>query len=216
MYKILLIVDASFFAHGFSHYVGGLDSFEVDTIGTTETAISKIDMALADLVVLDPHMDGGAGSDVLKYLRLHSPDLPVILLTAHIDPERTIEAMQMGVKGIALKGSIPDTIVRGIKTVLAGGFWFDENVTKPALQYSADRPNRVTRSDELLTKREHQIVDLVCLGLRNRQIADQCSLTEGTVKIHLNSIFRKLSLSSRAELIVNREDLRSKKAVPVN
>lgn len=216
MYKILLIVDASFFAHGFRHYVGSLDAFAVDTIGTAETAISKLDMGRPDLVIIDPLMDGGAGSDVSKYLRLHYPDVPVIHLTSHIDPEKTIEAMQAGVKGIALKDSNPDTVVRGIKTVLTGGFWFDENVTRPALQYSADRPNRVTRSDELLTKREHQIVDLVCLGLRNRQIADQCSLTEGTVKIHLNSIFRKLSLSSRAELIVNREDLRAKKAVPVN
>ncbi len=56
-----------------------------------------------------------------------------------------------------------------------------------------------------------EIVDLVCLGLRNRQIADRCDLTEGTVKIHLNSIYRKLGVASRAELIVNREGMRSAK-----
>jgi two-component system nitrate/nitrite response regulator NarP len=52
---------------------------------------------------------------------------------------------------------------------------------------------------------------LVCLGLRNRQVADRCDLTEGTVKIHLNSIYRKLGVASRAELIVNREGMRSHK-----
>ena len=54
-----------------------------------------------------------------------------------------------------------------------------------------------------------EIVELVCLGLRNRQIADRCTLTEGTVKIHLNSVYRKLGVSSRAELIVKREGMRS-------
>jgi len=49
----------------------------------------------------------------------------------------------------------------------------------------------------------------VCLGLRNRQIADRCTLTEGTVKIHLNSVYRKLGVASRAELIVKREGMRS-------
>jgi two-component system nitrate/nitrite response regulator NarP len=77
------------------------------------------------------------------------------------------------------------------------------------LQYSIEKPTGSVRSDDLLTKRELEIVDLVCLGLRNRQIADRCDLTEGTVKIHLNSVYRKLGVASRAELIVNREGMRS-------
>jgi two-component system, NarL family, nitrate/nitrite response regulator NarL len=153
----------------------------------------------------------------LRYLRLHYPNVPAMFLTVHIDPEQTIEAMRLGIRGIALKDSDPDIIIEGINTVLAGGKWFESGVTEPALQYSIEKPSGNIRSDDLLTKREHEIVDLVCLGLRNRQIADRCDLTEGTVKIHLNSIYRKLGVASRAELIVNREGMRStKKATAIN
>ena len=217
MRNILVVDDHPFFLHGFSQYLGDTKEFEVDTALSVDEAIGKIDVSRPDLAMLDVTMHGGGGLRVLRYLRLHYPNVPAMFLTVHIDPEQTIEAMRLGIKGIALKDSDPDVIIEGINTVLAGGKWFESGVTEPALQYSIDKPTRTIRSDDLLTKREREIVDLVCLGLRNRQIADRCDLTEGTVKIHLNSIYRKLGVASRAELIVNREGMRSgKKETTVN
>ncbi len=211
MHSILVVDDHPFFLHGFSQYLGDTNEFEVDTALSVDEAITKIDVARPDLAMLDVTMHGGGGLRVLRYLRLHYPNVPAMFLTVHIDPEQTIEAMRLGIKGIALKDSDPDIIIEGINAVLAGGKWFESGVTEPALQYSIERPSGSVRSDDLLTKREHEIVDLVCLGLRNRQIADRCNLTEGTVKIHLNSIYRKLGVASRAELIVNREGMRANK-----
>jgi two-component system, NarL family, nitrate/nitrite response regulator NarL len=212
MRNILVVDDHPFFLHGFSQYLGETSEFEVETALSVDEAITKIDGARPDLAMLDVTMHGGGGLRVLRYLRLHYPNVPAMFLTVHIDPEQTIEAMRLGIKGIALKDSDPDVIIEGMKTVLAGGKWFESGVTEPALQYSIEKPTGKVRSDDLLTKREHEIVDLVCLGLRNRQVADRCDLTEGTVKIHLNSIYRKLGVASRAELIVNREGMRSKKS----
>lgn len=212
MRNILVVDDHPFFLHGFSQYLGETSEFEVETALSVDEAITKIDGARPDLAMLDVTMHGGGGGlRVLRYLRLHYPNVPAMFLTVHIDPEQTIEAMRLGIKGIALKDSDPDVIIEGMKTVLAGGKWFESGVTEPALQYSIEKPTGKVRSDDLLTKREHEIVDLVCLGLRNRQVADRCDLTEGTVKIHLNSIYRKLGVASRAELIVNREGMRSNK-----
>lgn len=212
MQNILLIVDHGFYLLGLTQFLGSMRDFEVETASTADEATDKIEAATPGLVLLDPEMDGDRGAELLKFLRLHFPEIPVILFVTQVDPEQSIEAMQIGVKGIVLKDGDPDIMVNAMSSVVSGGYWFESNITQPALQYSLDRPKRLTRSDELLTKREHEIVDLVCLGLRNRQIADQCSLTEGTVKIHLNSIFRKLNVASRAELIVNREGMRAKKA----
>jgi two-component system, NarL family, nitrate/nitrite response regulator NarL len=209
MRSILVVDDHPFFLHGFSQYLGETREFEVDTALSVDEAITKIDAARPDLAMLDVTMHGGGGLRVLRYLRLHYPNVPAMFLTVHIDPEQTIEAMRLGIKGIALKDSDPDVIIDGMNTVLAGGKWFETAVTEPALQYSIEKPTGTLRSDDLLTKRELEIVELVCLGLRNRQIADRCDLTEGTVKIHLNSIYRKLGVASRAELIVNREGMRS-------
>ena len=217
MRNILVVDDHPFFLHGFSQYLGDTKEFEVDTALSVDEAINKIDAARPDLAMLDVTMHGGGGLRVLRYLRLHYPNVPAMFLTVHIDPEQTIEAMRLGIKGIALKDTDPDIIIEGINTVLDGGKWFEAGVTEPALQYSIEKPTGSVRSDDLLTKREHEIVDLVCLGLRNRQIADRCDLTEGTVKIHLNSIYRKLGVASRAELIVNREGMRStKKTTAIN
>ncbi len=215
MHNILVVDDHPFFLHGFSQYLGDNNEFEVDTALSVDEAITKIDKLRPDLAMLDVTMHGGGGLRVLRYLRLHYPNVPAMFLTVHIDPEQTIEAMRLGIKGIALKDSDPDVIIEGMNIVLAGGKWFETAVTEPALQYSIEKPTGSVRSDDLLTKRELEIVELVCLGLRNRQIADRCDLTEGTVKIHLNSIYRKLGVASRAELIVNREGMRSaKKKVP--
>jgi two-component system nitrate/nitrite response regulator NarP len=209
MTSILVVDDHPFFLHGFSQYLEDICDFTVDTALTVDEAIAKLDAAQPDLAMLDVTMHGGGGLRVLRHMRLHYPHTPTMFLTVHIDPEQTIEAMRLGVKGIALKDSDPEVIINGMNTILAGGKWFERGVTEPALQYSVDKPSRSIRSDDLLTKREMEIVELVCLGLRNRQIADRCTLTEGTVKIHLNSVYRKLGVASRAELIVKREGMRS-------
>ena len=214
MNNILVVDDHPFFLHGFSQYLGEHSEFEVETALSVDEAITKIDAARPDLAMLDVTMHGGGGLRVLRYLRLHHPNVPAMFLTVHIDPEQTIEAIRLGIKGVALKDSDPDAIIEGMNIVLAGGKWFENGVTEHALQYSIDKPTGSVRSDDLLTKRELEIVELVCLGLRNRQIADRCDLTEGTVKIHLNSIYRKLGVASRAELIVNREGMRSAKKSP--
>ena len=209
MTSVLVVDDHPFFLHGFSQYLEDICDFSVDTALSVDEAIAKLDTARPDLAMLDVTMHGGGGLRVLRHMRLHYQHIPAMFLTVHIDPEQTIDAMRLGVKGIALKDSDPEVIINGMNTILAGGKWFEPGVTEPALQYSVDKPSRGIRSDDLLTKREMEIVELVCLGLRNRQIADRCSLTEGTVKIHLNSVFRKLGIASRAELIVKREGMRA-------
>jgi DNA-binding NarL/FixJ family response regulator len=209
MTNILVVDDHPFFLHGFSQYLANGYDFTVETALSVDEAIAKLDTVRPDLAMLDVSMQGGGGLRVLRHMRLHYPDIPAMFLTVHVEPEQTIEAMRLGIKGIALKDSDPEVIINGMKTILAGGKWFEQSVTEPALQYSVDKPSRTVRSDDLLTKREMEIVDLVCLGLRNRQIADRCALTEGTVKIHLNSVYRKLGVASRAELIVKREGMRS-------
>ena len=209
MTNILVVDDHPFFLHGFSQYLANGYDFTVETALSVDEAIAKLDTVRPDLAMLDVSMQGGGGLRVLRHMRLHYPDIPAMFLTVHVEAEQTIEAMRLGIKGIALKDSDPEVIINGMKTILAGGKWFEQSVTEPALQYSVDKPSRTVRSDDLLTKREMEIVDLVCLGLRNRQIADRCALTEGTVKIHLNSVYRKLGVASRAELIVKREGMRS-------
>jgi two-component system, NarL family, nitrate/nitrite response regulator NarL len=208
MHKVLIVDDHPFFLHGFGQYLETAGDFSISTALSVDEAISTIDQERPDLAMLDVTMHDGGGLRVLRHLRLHYPAVPAMFLTVHIDPEQTIAAMRLGVRGIALKDSDPDTIVEAMGIVLAGGKWFESGITEVALRYSIDQPKRTVRSEDLLTKREREIVDLVCEGLRNRDVALRCDLAEGTVKIHLNSIFRKLGVASRSELIVHRGGMR--------
>ncbi len=209
MHKILIVDDHPFFLQGFGQYLASLEKYEISTALSVDEAIEIIENELPDLAMLDVTMHHGGGPRVLRHLRHHHPSVPAMFLTVHIDPEQTIEAMRLGIRGIALKDSDPDTIVDAMEIVLGGGKWFEGGVTEVALRHSIDTPTRTMRSDDLLTKRELEIVELVCLGLRNRDIADRCNLAEGTVKIHLNSIFRKLGVASRSELIVHRGGMKA-------
>jgi two-component system, NarL family, nitrate/nitrite response regulator NarL len=208
MHRVLIVDDHPFFLHGFGQFLEASGGFAIKTALSVDEAVASIDEERPDLAMLDVTMHDGGGLKVLRHLRLHFPSVPAMFLTVHIDPEQTIEAMRLGVRGIALKDSDPDTIAEAMKIVLAGGKWFESDVTEIALRHSIDQPTRAVRSDDLLTKRELEIVELVCLGLRNRDIAQRCNLAEGTVKIHLNSIFRKLGVASRSELIVHRGGMR--------
>ncbi len=216
MHKVLIVDDHPFFLHGFGQYLESAGDFSISSALSVDEAISKIDAELPDLAMLDVTMHNGGGIKVLRHLRQYHPSVPAMFLTVHIDPEQTIEAMRLGIRGIALKDSDPDTIVEAMGVVLEGGKWFESGVTEIALRHSIDQPSRTVRSDDLLTKREQEIVDLVCLGLRNREIAQRCDLAEGTVKIHLNSIFRKLGVVSRSELIVRRGGMREKSRPNLN
>jgi DNA-binding NarL/FixJ family response regulator len=204
MHNVLIVDDHPFFLHGFGKYLETAGNFAIKTALSVDEAITSIEGDRPDLAMLDVTMHNGGGLKVLRHMRLHYPTIPAMFLTVHIDPEQTIEAMRLGVRGIALKDSDPDTIIEAMEIVLKGGKWFESGVTEIALRHSIDQPTHMVRSDDLLTKRELEIVDLVCLGLRNRDIAERCGLAEGTVKIHLNSIFRKLGVASRSELIVHR------------
>jgi two-component system, NarL family, nitrate/nitrite response regulator NarL len=209
MHNVLIVDDHPFFLHGFSQYVKESGDFAIRTALSVDEAIEKIEEQCPDLAMLDVTMHGGGGIKILRHLRRYHPNVPAMFLTVHVDPEQTIEAMRLGISGIALKDADPETIVAAMETVLGGGKWFDSNVTEPALRFSIDKPSRSIRSNDLLTKREAEIVELVCLGLRNRDIANKCDLAEGTVKIHLNSIFRKLGVASRSELIVQQGGLKA-------
>lgn len=209
MHNVLIVDDHPFFLHGFSQYVQGSGNFAITTALSVEEAIQKIDDNRPDLAMLDVTMNGGGGLRILRHIRRFYPTVPSMFLTVHVDPEQTIEVMRLGISGIALKDADPEIIIGAMETVLSGSKWFDTNVTEPALRFSIDKPSRTLRSNDLLTKREAEIVELVCQGLRNRDIASRCDLAEGTVKIHLNSIFRKLGVTSRSELIVQQGGMKA-------
>jgi DNA-binding NarL/FixJ family response regulator len=111
-----------------------------------------------------------------------------------------VDAVRFNVGGIVLKESASRTLVQCVRTVAGGERWLDQQTIHGALESMLRREAGLAKASKMLTKREMEIVRMVATGLRNKQIADQLNITEGTVKMHLHSIYDKLKVTGRVEL----------------
>jgi len=154
-----------------------------------------------EILVLDIRMPERSGLEVLRTLRARGDARPVILLTGSINDQDAREAMELGVNGLVIKATAPRDLLICLDAVSRGRRWFDQEVMQRAMDLTQS-PGRERDPLEQLSPRERGIVALVLRGLRNKEIAEELRLTEGTVKVHLHKIFEKAGVRSRTELIL--------------
>ena len=181
----------------------------VGTAGTGEAALREVDRLRPDILLLDLQMPGGSGMDVLRRIRADKKSSPrraplkVVLLTAAIDDSSLLEAKSLKVQGMVLKNSDPAYLLDCLDRVRHGRTWIDPEL--------ADRSKRLARSvavgrRAVLAPRERQLIGFVRQGLRNRAIAEQLGVTEGTVKTYLHAMFEKLGVRTRTELAMRADE----------
>jgi two-component system nitrate/nitrite response regulator NarP len=158
-----------------------------------------------DLLLLDVNLPDGSGLDVLRRL-LRSRSRPkVILLTAGMDDSQLLAAAELDPEGMVLKTSDPELLLESMEAVVSGKRWIDSEIverTRQAQERAASAPP--------LTRRERELVELVRQGLRNRDIAAELGVTEGTVKVYLHAIFDKFRVENRTELALRAAELISR------
>ena len=155
-----------------------------------------------DVLVLDLRMPDADGLTVLAELEELKLPTKVVLLTAEVTEDDMLEATRLGVRGFVLKETAPNLLVKCIHKVAAGGRWLETRTAALALEKAAKRDLAYRDLRERLTQRELEIVRAVTDGLRNKEIADQLRISEGTVKMHLHNIYEKLSVRSRMQLSI--------------
>jgi two-component system nitrate/nitrite response regulator NarL len=154
-----------------------------------------------DILLLDLRMPEKDGLAVLEEVNFDSLPTRVIVLTAAEDDRDVVRAMRLGARGIVLKQSASDLLVKSIYKVFGGEIWLDNHMTAEVMKAftkSADSGPR--REKPLLSDREKEIVQLVAQGYRNKEIGEKLFISEQTVKNHLHNIFDKLGVSDRLEL----------------
>lgn len=172
----------------------------VATARTGKDVLESIPTARPEVLVLDIQMPERSGLDVLRTLRGRGDERPIVLLTAGINDQNAREAMELGVNGLVIKASAPRDLKICLDEVMQGRRWFDQEVMQRAMQLARGVAPR--DPFEVLSPRERGIASLVQRGLKNKDIADELGLTEGTVKVHLHNVFRKLDLRGRTDLIL--------------
>ena len=202
MMRVLIADDHPLMLSGIEGMLRGTSYEVVAKVTDGGAALEALDSARPDILVLDVKMKDVGGMDVLRALRSRGDPLPVVLLTAHLDDDTLMEAIELEVNGIILKAGAETLLLDCLGQIRAGKKWIDQSLQQRALELS--RRNAAADQGALapLSPRERTIALLVAQGLRNRQIGQELGLTEGTVKVGLHRIYEKLGIGKRIELAI--------------
>ncbi len=155
-----------------------------------------------DLILLDLNMRGLSGMEALKALKAADLDTRVIILTVSDSEDDVVAALRFGADGYLLKDMEPEEVLHSLKTAAQGRIALGERVAA----ILADTLRHETQPRPIdsikLTEREREILSLIAAGCSNKLIARKLNITEGTVKVHVKHLLRKLDLASRVEAAV--------------
>ena len=156
-----------------------------------------------DVLVLDLFMPGTDGFEVLRVLEKAGMRVASVVLTGSESHPDYVHVVRLGARGLVLKGDSPEKLFAAIRTVANGELAFSDDVAQSVLTaMSQETQEERTTNLQRLSERERQIAYLVARGMKNRDIAQQLSISENTVKRHLQSIFSKTGAKDRLELAV--------------
>lgn len=200
--RILVADDHAIFRDGLRKLLEASDDAQIVGEAANGVECTKMLAKLKpDILLLDLRMPEKDGLAVLEELNFDTMTTRVIVLTAAEDDRDVVRAMRLGARGVVLKQSASDLLLKSIRKVYDGEIWLDNRMTAEvidAFKKSAEAGQR--REKPLLSEREKEIVQLVAQGFRNREIGEKLFISEQTVKNHLHNIFDKLGVSDRLEL----------------
>lgn len=198
--RVVLVDDHPLFREGVVYVLSNIHDIEV--VGEGSTASEAVELAASqrpDVMLIDLDMPGG-GLSAISAIAAASPSTRLAVLTASSDEDMLVSALRLGAHGYILKGIAARDLVSIIRSIALGGGY-----VAPALAaaYFADLVHSRSPRDrdlaDTLTKREHEVLELVSTGASNREIAQQLSLTEKTVKYYMTHILQKLNVRNRVE-----------------
>jgi two-component system, NarL family, nitrate/nitrite response regulator NarL len=156
---------------------------------------------LPDIAVVDMAMPLMNGLEVLSCVITERLATRVVFLAASLRDSEIVAAAEGGAYGIMLKDAGSDAFLHCLREVAAGRKWLPPDLVQNAAARRRQRSEQAARFDHILTTREQEIMFLAAQGLANKEIAQRLNISEGTIKIHLHHIYRKLPISNRAALV---------------
>jgi two-component system, NarL family, nitrate/nitrite response regulator NarL len=168
-------------------------------------ALTVVQQSQPDVILLDLDLGNESGLDLLPDLLHSRSGVRVLLFTGMRDPAIHRQAVRLGASGVVLKDTSLATVTKAIEKVYAGEVWLERSMVASVLNELVPRhgyDDSPAAWISALTTREREIIALIGEGLKNTEIASRLNLSEATVRNHLTSIFGKLRVGDRVELVV--------------
>jgi len=202
--RVLIIDDHALFRVGLQGLLEQRDIEVADAVASGAEGIKRVEELQPDIVLLDLRMPEMGGLEVLQKLRENQTTIPVVMLTTSNDEADLIKSLRSGAQGYLLKDMEPDELVSALRDI--------ENGKNVVAQDLTDALARMVQGDTKvpdeegpfsdLTPREMEILCLLAEGQSNKLIARNLGISDGTVKLHVKAILRKLGIHSRVEAAV--------------
>ncbi|WP_027329412.1 two-component system response regulator NarL [Marinimicrobium agarilyticum] len=201
--SIMLVDDHPLLRKGLQQLIELSDDLEIVAQAGSGAEALKLGEALdPDLILLDLNMQGMDGLETLEKLRAVGVTSRIVMLTVSDADEDVIAAISRGADGYLLKDMEPEELLNQIERALQGKMVMSEAVTQAlATAIRKPQPNNDAKL-ESLTGRELEILKLIAKGLSNKLIARELDISDGTVKVHVKHLLKKLGLRSRVEAAV--------------
>jgi len=201
--RVIIIDDHPLFRKGAADLVSMEGSLEfVGEAASGEEGVALAQKHQPDLILLDLNMKGMDGLATLKALRQSGCEARVIMLTVSNEEGDVVAALRAGADGYLLKDMEPEDIVTELHRAAQGHIVLSDSISQLIALSLREDPSPESAGDAGLTARESEILRLIAKGMSNKLIARELGIVEGTVKVHVKHLLRKLSLHSRVEAAV--------------
>lgn len=171
---------------------------EITEVGDTPSLLAKIIREKWDVVITDLSMPGRSSLDAMPDIKLHAPQLPVLILSIYPEEHYAIRALKAGAAGYLSKDMAPDELVKAVRNALSGKKYITPTIAEKLLDVSqTEKPLH-----EFLSDREFEVLKLIASGKSITEISESFHLSATTVSTYRSRILRKLNLKTNADLIL--------------
>ena len=196
--RVAVVEDNTAVREGLAAILNGSPGFKCTiACGSAEEAIRLVPADPPHVVLMDINLPRRSGIECVRELRTRLPGLQVIMLTIEEDSQRVFKSLEAGATGYLLKSVTPAQILEAVKEVHRGGSPMSSQIARMLVQ-SFHRRRRQGPSEEELTAREEEILQLIAKGYRSKEVAEALRISSQTVETHLRNIYDKLHVRSRA------------------
>jgi NarL family two-component system response regulator LiaR len=196
---VLLVDDHEVVRRGIGALLATEPSIEVlGEAADGEVAIAKANQLQPDVILMDLEMPRLSGIDAIERIIKTDPEARILVLTSFAADEKVFPAIKAGALGYLLKDSGPDDLVRAIRQVDRGESSLHPTIARKLLR-EVSEPRRGAQTEDPLTQREVEVLQLIAQGKSNHDIAEDLVISEATVRTHVSNILGKLHLASRTQ-----------------
>jgi DNA-binding NarL/FixJ family response regulator len=203
MIRVAIVEDSKTIRESLTHFLKTDPECQcVFSCGTAEEALAGIPSHQPEVVLMDIQLPKLSGIECTAQIKKLLPAIQIIMVTVYEDTERISAALRAGACGYLLKRCTPAELVSAVREARLGGVPMPREIARKVIASFQQPTNTVAAGIEELRPSERKILELLAMGLANKEIADSLGLSPGTVRWHLENIYSKLHVHSRTEAVL--------------